>query len=268
MRSSAGTLLVGTLLLTLLLAPPAHATGIREYLEARRQEQEQEENEAADEDAADEDAADEDAADEAAAQADEDAADEDAADEDAGDESVATTDPAASGDADPADGGIDSGTPAGPDNGGPAPGEDAVDVIVVDDMLFDIHRAPIAFERPEDARRLSVRLEADRRLLAELRKPIPTDRAEAELYLRRIRELAAISDPVTLVPLANNVIRQAPLLFEWLETEYEDPEERERDYYIGGSWAFQRRFATFQNAVLLTIIRRLDAVGELIPGDQ
>ena len=147
--------------------------------------------------------------------------------------------------------------------------EDPVPHIDVEQIMLELERAPIVFERPEDARSLSVRIEADRRLLAELRKQIPTDRTEAELYLRRIRDLAAISDPVSLVPLANNVIRQAPLLFEWMETEYDDPEERARDYYVGGSWAFHRRFDTFHRAVLLTVIRRLDTVGDLLrQGDQ
>ncbi len=146
--------------------------------------------------------------------------------------------------------------------------EDALDVIVIDELLFDIGRAPIDYDWPAGARELEVRLEADRRLLAELRKSIPRDRHDVELYLRRIRELAAISDPVSLVPLANNVIRQAPALYEWLEREYDDPEEQMRDYYIGGSWAFHRRFETFRKAVLLTVIKRLDVVSELLEGDQ
>ena len=147
--------------------------------------------------------------------------------------------------------------------------DEAEPTIDVERLMLELERAPIMFDRPADARRLSVRIEADRRLLSELRKPIPTDRIEAELYLRRIRDLAAISDPVLLVPLANNVIRQAPLLFEWMATEYDDPEERARDYYVGGSWAFHRRFDAFHRAVLLTVIRRLDAVGDLLlQGEQ
>ncbi len=145
--------------------------------------------------------------------------------------------------------------------------EDALDRIVIDDVIIDIGRAPIEYEWPGAGADLEVRLEADRRLLAELRKSIPMDRIEAKLYLRRIRELAAISDPVSLVPLANNVIRQAPALYEWLETEYDDPEERARDYYIGGSWAFHRRFETFRKAVLLTVIKRLDVVSDRLQGE-
>ena len=157
-----------------------------------------------------------------------------------------------------------------PDPDEPEPAVDEAEpTIDVERLMLELERAPIMFDRPADARRLSVRIEADRRLLSELRKPIPTDRIEAELYLRRIRDLAAISDPVLLVPLANNVIRQAPLLFEWMATEYDDPEERARDYYVGGSWAFHRRFDAFHRAVLLTVIRRLDAVGDLLlQGEQ
>ena len=142
------------------------------------------------------------------------------------------------------------------------------EAIVVEDIFSEIHRAPIELPEPLTVRDLAIQVEADRRLLAELRKEIPSNRAEAELYLRRIRELAAISDPVALVPVANNVIRQAPALFEWLETEYDDPDERARDYYIGGSWAFHRRFEAFRKAVLLTVIRRLDAIGYILQGDQ
>lgn len=145
--------------------------------------------------------------------------------------------------------------------------ENAVDRIVIDDVIIDIGRAPIEYEWPGGGADLEVRLEADRRLLAELRKSIPMDRIEAKLYLRRIRELAAVSDPVSLVPLANNVIRQAPALYEWLETEYDDPEERARDYYIGGSWAFHRRFEAFRKAVLLTVIKRLDVVSDRLQGE-
>jgi hypothetical protein len=157
-----------------------------------------------------------------------------------------------------------------PDADDPEPvDEDVLPAIDVEQLILELERAPIVFDRPSDARSLAVRIEADRRLLAELRKQIPTERTEAELYLRRIRDLAAISDPVSLVPLANNVIRQAPLLFEWMETEYDDPEARARDYYVGGSWAFHRRFDTFHRAVLLTVIRRLDTVGDLLrQGDQ
>ncbi len=146
--------------------------------------------------------------------------------------------------------------------------DESPEVIAVEEIFLDIHRAPIALPESMTPRDLAVQIEADRRLLAELRKEIPYDRAEAELYLRRIRELAAISDPVALVPVANNVIRQAPALFEWLETEYDDPDERARDYYIGGSWAFHRRFEAFRKAVLLTVIRRLDAIGYILQGDQ
>ena len=173
-------------------------------------------------------------------------------------------------DPDPDDPDPDDPDPDDPDPDDPDPvDEDPAPDIDVEQLMLELERAPIVFDRPADARTLAVRIEADRRLLSELRKPIPTSRIEAELYLRRIRDLAAISDPVSLVPLANNVIRQAPLLFEWMETEYDDPEARARDYYVGGSWAFHRRFDAFHRAVLLTVIRRLDTVGDLLQqGDQ
>lgn len=146
--------------------------------------------------------------------------------------------------------------------------DDATDVISIDEMVIQIDRAPIAMDTPDAVRSLMVRVESDRRLLAELRKQVPHDRLEAELYLKRIRELSAISDPIRLVPMANNVIRQAPSLFEWLETEYDDPDERARDYYIGGSWAFHRRFEAFKNAVMLTVINRLDTLAYYVQNND
>ncbi len=149
-----------------------------------------------------------------------------------------------------------------------ADAEGATDSISVEDIVIQIDRAPIAMDTPDAVRSLMVRVESDRRLLAELRKQVPHDRLEAELYLKRIRELAAISDPIRLVPMANNVIRQAPALFEWLETEYDDDDERARDYYIGGSWAFHRRFEAFKNAVMLTVINRLDTLAYYVQNND
>jgi hypothetical protein len=110
----------------------------------------------------------------------------------------------------------------------------------------------------------AVRLEADRRLLAEIRKDVPEEKVEAETYLSRFKELAAQSDPVRLVPLANRVLSQAPIYLEWLDREFESEEERVTEYYMGGASGFHFALDNFKNAVLLTVINRLDIAARLI----
>lgn len=110
----------------------------------------------------------------------------------------------------------------------------------------------------------ALRLEADRRLLAEIRKNVPEEKVEAETYLSRFKELAAQSDPVRLVPLANRVLSQAPIYLEWLDREFESEEERVTEYYMGGASGFHFALDNFKNAVLLTVINRLDIAARLI----
>ena len=108
------------------------------------------------------------------------------------------------------------------------------------------------------------RIDADRRLLSEIRKDVPEARWEAEGYLGRLKELASMSDPVRLVPLANRVLSQAPIYFEWLGREFSDDNERAMEYYVGGARGFSLALETFKSAVMFTIINRLDVAGKLI----
>lgn len=106
-------------------------------------------------------------------------------------------------------------------------------------------------------------MEADRRLLSEIRKEVPDVRQEAEMYLDRLKNLAARSDPIKLVPLVNRVMSQAPIYFEWLEREFEDQEEQVSEYYVGGARGFHFALENFKSAVMMTIINRLDMASRL-----
>jgi len=111
---------------------------------------------------------------------------------------------------------------------------------------------------------LADKLEADRLLLAEIRKEVPEAREEAELYLMRLKVLAEKSDPVRLAPLFDRVLDQAPIYFKWLETEYEDQDEQLTEYYVGGARGFAFAMENFKSAVFLVIINRLDIASRVI----
>lgn len=117
---------------------------------------------------------------------------------------------------------------------------------------------------PIDINQFIDSLEADRRLLVEIRKEVPTARGEAENYLARLKELSALSDPVRLVPLANRVLSQAPIYFDWVDGEFESPEEQVAEYYIGGARGFHFALEAFKSAVMFTLINRLDIAARLI----
>ena len=108
------------------------------------------------------------------------------------------------------------------------------------------------------------RMEADRRLLSEIRKNVPDIRREAESYLDRLKNLASLSDPVRLVPLANRVLSNATIYFDWLDRDFADENERAMEYYVGGARGFNIALETFKSAVMFTIINRLDVAAKLI----
>ena len=107
-------------------------------------------------------------------------------------------------------------------------------------------------------------VEADRLLLAEIRKQVPNKRGEAEVYLARLKILASRSDPIRLVPLVNRVLAQANIYFDWLDYEFESAEERVSEYYIGGARGVHFALEAFKSAVLLTAINRLEMAAKII----
>jgi hypothetical protein len=107
-------------------------------------------------------------------------------------------------------------------------------------------------------------VKVDRRLLSEIRKEVPTDRREAELYLIRLKKLSSQSDPVRLVPLVNRVLSNSTIYFEWLDEEFESEEDRIMEYYIGGARGFHFALEEFRTAVLLIIINRLEITERIV----
>ena len=105
-------------------------------------------------------------------------------------------------------------------------------------------------------------MEADRLLLAEIRKDLPDKRADADLYLKRLKDLAGQSDPVHLVPKVNRLIEQEPIYYDWLEkngtAQGQNQGQSASEYVVGGARGFVVAFQDFQNALLLTVINRLD----------
>jgi hypothetical protein len=108
------------------------------------------------------------------------------------------------------------------------------------------------------------KMAADRRLLSEVRKEVPESRDEAEMYLARLKKLAAEADPVRLAPLMDRVLSQASIYFEWLEGEFESEEDRVAEYYLGGAQGFYFAIENFKSAVLMNVINRLEIAGRLV----
>ncbi|MER3443278.1 MAG: hypothetical protein C4333_03800 [Meiothermus sp.] len=109
-------------------------------------------------------------------------------------------------------------------------------------------------------RSLAGPLEADRLLLAELRKNFPDDLEEGQAYLERLKELAFKSDPVRLGPLASRMVEKSGPYLKWRDKDYTTAEEAAREYARGGARDFQNLFREFNNAVLQTVVTHLDAL--------
>lgn len=141
----------------------------------------------------------------------------------------------------------------------PAPGEAEVDLLalVLEDKLPQVLGSIEVMSFIET-------LESDRLLLVEIRKQVPESRMEAEIYLNRLKMLSSGSDPVRLVPLIHRVLDNAPTYFDWLDTEFESPEEEVAEYYIGGARGFHFALEEFRSAVMFTIVNRLEIAARVI----
>ncbi len=107
-------------------------------------------------------------------------------------------------------------------------------------------------------------MDADRLLLFEVRKDLPQKRADADIYLKRLKELAARSDPALLVPKVNRMIEQAPIYYDWVEKNIQNQNENANEYVVGGARGFLVAFQDFQNEVMLIVINRLEIAGNAI----
>jgi hypothetical protein len=107
-------------------------------------------------------------------------------------------------------------------------------------------------------------MDADRMLLFEVRKDLPQTRAEANVYLQRLKDLAGKSDAARLVPKVNRMLEQAPIYYDWVEKNIQNQNENANEYVVGGARGFLVAFQEFQAEVLLVVINRLELAGNAI----
>ena len=103
-------------------------------------------------------------------------------------------------------------------------------------------------------------MEAERQLLIELRKPIPEEREPAEAYIQRLQTLAIVSDPTRLGQPASRLLETAPTYLDWRDGDYPTQAERDAAFLSSGAAGFGRDFDELEQAVLLTVANRLDAL--------
>ncbi len=103
-------------------------------------------------------------------------------------------------------------------------------------------------------------LEADRLLLAELRKDFPEETADASAYIDQLRNLAVKSDPSRLGPISTRVGELAPAYLKWRDKNFDSQEAAAREYVTSGARDFRTVFSNFNNAVLQSVINHLDTL--------
>jgi hypothetical protein len=104
------------------------------------------------------------------------------------------------------------------------------------------------------------KMESDRLLLAELRKDVPIDRAEAEAYLSHVEDLALSSDPARLGTIVSRVRDAAPAWLDWRAQQYANTQEAATAYVSSGAAAFDASWGTLHDAILLTVVDRLSTI--------
>jgi chromosome segregation ATPase len=104
-------------------------------------------------------------------------------------------------------------------------------------------------------------LEADRKLLLDLRKPVEDmTRTEAEQHVKRIQDLAQASNPSSLGRLADQLGESAPAFLDWRETQYASTEEATLAFIDSGASEFTSTMEDFTNEFLLSVASRLDGL--------
>jgi hypothetical protein len=106
-------------------------------------------------------------------------------------------------------------------------------------------------------------LAADRVLLAELRKDVPTTRVEGEAFVARVADLALASDPAGLGVIVSRIRDAAPAWLEWRDGQYVTAQEAADAYARSGAAAFDSSWENLHDAVLLTVVNRLDTIIDL-----
>jgi hypothetical protein len=106
-------------------------------------------------------------------------------------------------------------------------------------------------------------LHADRLLLAELRKDVPTSREEGQAFVGTVVDLALAADPVGLGVIVSRVREAAPAWLDWRSRQYATAQEATDAYVQTGAAAFDASWENLHDAVLLTVVNRLDTIIDL-----
>jgi hypothetical protein len=103
-------------------------------------------------------------------------------------------------------------------------------------------------------------LAADRVLLGELRKDVPGTRDQGEAFVAHVVDLALASDPAGLGVIVSRVRDAAPAWLEWRDGQYTTAQEAADAYAQSGAAAFDASWENLHDAVLLTVVNRLDTI--------
>jgi hypothetical protein len=127
------------------------------------------------------------------------------------------------------------------------------------------HTGPAIDPESATGRLLGLRdtLAADRLLLGELRKDVPTTREEGQAFVTHVADLALASDPVGLGVIVSRVRDAAPAWLEWRDGQYTTTQEAAEAYAQSGAAAFDASWETLHDQVLLTVMNRLDTIIDL-----
>ena len=113
------------------------------------------------------------------------------------------------------------------------------------------------------------KFENDKLLLVELRKEIPSSRAEAHNHWERVKDIAVVSDP-TLGPKIDKVISMIDAYYDWLDQQ-PGANYTDTDFFnwivegnISGAINYTSEIGKFQNDALLAVIIRMDAAVSLV----
>ncbi len=106
-------------------------------------------------------------------------------------------------------------------------------------------------------------LSRDRLLIAEMRKPLPPEREEAERFWTSVKAIAVKSDS-SLASKADKITVALPAYFDWSERGFSSTQESAITYILTGANAYEASVDEFWGAVLLVVIDRIDALTGLV----
>ena len=135
------------------------------------------------------------------------------------------------------------------------------EIETLQEQVTDLENRPPVLD-VEGLDQLQDQLEADRLLLVELRREDPETREDAEHYWATIKRIAVKSDPA-LSPKADEVTRDLPAYYDWIEREFVSTREAQISYLLTGAAAYGESVDGFWSAFLMVVIDRIDALGRL-----